>query len=241
MFSVKTLMMSAALAVAGSAMIAPDAAQAGVVVKSSGPSASTYPVGKKLDDNGRITLKTGDAVTVLANGTTRVIRGPGTHRVSARGSSRRGALRALTTQRSASRARVGASRGDDSAASMVNPNLWWIDVSKSGMMCVSDLAAVNMWRPGMEGASTYVFASATSTDHIHVNFPDGQMTTAWDAERMPLAEGTSYMITGPSGGEPQEMTFTTIEAPTENAEDLAVILIEKGCTAQLELLADALQ
>lgn len=240
MFSVKTLMFSAALSVVGLTAVAPEGAQAGVVVKSSGPSAGQFPVGKKVDDNGRITLKSGDKVTVLSNGTTRVISGPGTHRVSARGSSRRAAFRTLTQQRSASRARVGASRGD-STMSMTSPNLWWVDVSQSGTMCVSDLSAVRMWRPGMEGASTYVFASAISTDHIHVSFPDGQMTTAWDAERMPLTEGASYMITGPGDGAPQEMNFATIATPPATAEALAEVLIEKGCNAQLELLTETLK
>lgn len=239
MFSVKNLMMSAACVAAAGAMIMPEAADAGVVVKSSGPSASQFPVGKKVDDNGRITLKSGDKVTVLSNGSTRVISGPGTHRVSARGSSRRAAFRTLTQQRSASRARVGASRGD-TVMSMTSPNLWWVDVSKSGTMCVSDLSAVRMWRPGMEGASTYVFASGNSTDHIHVSFPDGQMTTAWDAARMPLTEGASYTITGPGDGEAQEMTFATIASPPETPEALAEVLIEKGCNAQLELLAETL-
>ena len=37
-------------ALAGAAMLAAGAANAGVVVKASGPSAGQYPVGKKLDD-----------------------------------------------------------------------------------------------------------------------------------------------------------------------------------------------
>ena len=65
----------AGLALAGAALALPLAAHAGVVVKSTGPSATRYPVGTKLEDTATITLKAGDVVTVLTAEGTRVIKG----------------------------------------------------------------------------------------------------------------------------------------------------------------------
>ena len=50
MSSVKNILAGAALSFSALGFLGSAPAQAGVVVKSSGPSAETYPVGKKLDD-----------------------------------------------------------------------------------------------------------------------------------------------------------------------------------------------
>ena len=237
MFSVRAIAIGLALAGAGLA----GAAQAGVVVKSSGPSAGQYPPGKKLDDNARITLKNGDSVTVLTTTGTRVIRGPGSHRVGERGASKRSTFAVLTRQRSSQRVRTGAVRGTGSGlAGLSSPNLWYVDISQSGRRCVAAPNAVRLWRPGGEGEATYVLANADSPDHVHVSFGEGETDTAWDADRMPLTEGASYTITGPDGGEPNAISFTVLEEVPDDPEDLAQRLIEKGCTTQLELLASAM-
>lgn len=59
MFSDKLKSRLTALALAGAALALPVAAMAGVVVKSTGPSSTKYPVGTKVDDNASITLKAG--------------------------------------------------------------------------------------------------------------------------------------------------------------------------------------
>ena len=215
------------------------AANAGVVIKSSGPSASQYPVGKKLDDAGRIVLKAGDSVTVLADGGTRVISGAGTHRVAERGISKRSTFAALTRERSKSRVRTGATRGQIGDETLSRSSIWYVDVSQSGTMCVSDMSAVRMWRPGREQDSTYVIASASSPEHVHVSFPKDVMIADWDAALMPLSDGAEFSITGP-GGEPVTLKFAQLEAMPETPEDMADALIAKGCTGQLELLASTL-
>ena len=76
MSSAKTVLAGAAATIAALGFIGSTPAQAGVVVKSSGPSAATYPVGRKLSDSSTITLRAGDSVTVLTDSGTRVITGP---------------------------------------------------------------------------------------------------------------------------------------------------------------------
>ena len=48
-----------------------------VVVKSLGPSAKAYPVGKTIPANAKITLQGGDVVTVLGPSAAKTLRGPG--------------------------------------------------------------------------------------------------------------------------------------------------------------------
>ncbi|MFZ1742969.1 MAG: hypothetical protein WAT93_08950, partial [Pontixanthobacter sp.] len=240
MFSAKAILKTAAFAGSAIAATLSGMATAGVVIKSSGPSASQYPVGSKVDDNGRITLKAGDSVTVMSNGGTREIQGAGTHSVAQRGISKRSTFAALTNQRANSRVRTGAARTAGGVASLVRDNIWDVDVTQSGAVCVLDLSAVRMWRPGREAASTYVIASSNSADHLHVSFPENVMVANWDAERMPLVEGAPYTITGPSNGEPVSVSFVKMADEPADPEQMAAALIEKGCTSQLELLATKL-
>ena len=58
-------------------------AQAGVVVAVSGPSAKTYPVGRKIGPSDKIVLQAGDTLTVLDEKGTRVLRGAGSFTLSA--------------------------------------------------------------------------------------------------------------------------------------------------------------
>ena len=236
MFSVRTI--SIGLALAGAAVAG--AVQAGVVVSASGPSAGQFPAGKKLDDNSSITLRDGDTVTVLTGGGTRVIKGAGVHRVSAAGESKRSTFAVLTRQRSASRVRTGAVRGTGPVAGAVerSPNLWYVDVSRAGTMCVASPDAVRLWRPGGDSAATYVLASGGKS--VEIAFAESARDVAWDSAAMPVTEGTRYSIAGPDGGSTNEINFVMLDSVPEEPEDLAARLIEKGCTNQLELLTAAM-
>lgn len=85
-----------------------------LIVQSTGPSAAQFPIGLSLDPAGRITLAAGDRVTVLDKSGTRVLTGPGTFSIAARGASRRSAYAALTNSRPTARVRTGAVRGASS-------------------------------------------------------------------------------------------------------------------------------
>jgi hypothetical protein len=239
MFSAKTLLTASALA--GAALAVTTAAQAGVVVKSSGPSAAQYPVGKKLDDADTVVLKDGDTLTVLTDGGTRILRGPGTQRVGARGVSKRAAFAMLTQQRSATRVRTGAVRGvvgGDTAP--MNPSLWNVDVSKAGKMCLTDSATIKFWRPDFTGERTWVLGSAVSDFHVHVKFDDGDSTASLSAEDLPLAENQTYHLSGPDGGPAQTIEFVVLDTVPDNPEDLAMTLMQNGCQNQLDLLSETM-
>ncbi|MCP5397521.1 MAG: hypothetical protein H6918_12495 [Sphingomonadaceae bacterium] len=237
MFSAKTRMKAIALAGAAFGLGLAGAAQAGVVVASSGPSASQYPKGKKLDDNDRIVLKDGDSVTILDAKGTRVLTGPGTRVVGTRGAPNRTKFAMLTRQRSATRARTGAIRGTEGA--LTNSNLWYVDTSISGTMCLADPSLVRLWRPTKEGVATYSI-TAPSGGTVNVLFDDGDTDAPWDTQLLPLSEDVEYTIRGPGGVPESKVSFALLESPPTEPEGLAAVLIEKGCTSQLDLLASAM-
>jgi len=214
-------------------------AQAGVVVASSGPSAKTYPVGKKLGAADSVVLKPGDTLTVLDEKGTRVLKGPGTISLAARtGADRSGAFALLTRQRSAQRVRTGAVRGDDTGE-VTRPNLWYVDVRQAGPMCLANPAEVRLWRPATEGEALYAIAPGGAKVSTKAAFGDGEMLTVWDLSQAPVADGARYVVAG-QDGKPTEITFRVLDTLPAAPEDLALKLIEKGCTAQLDVLSTAM-
>lgn len=240
MFSDSFRIRLSALALAGAAMVLPAAAMAGVVVKSTGPSASAYPVGKKIDDNASITLKAGDVITVLTSDGTRVIKGAGTFRVGDRPQVAADRFASLTRKRAATRVRTGAVR-DVNDEAVTNPSLWYVDVTRSGTVCLYDLATVRLWRPGTKGTSTYRMFNRETGAAVDVTFDEAVMIAALDPARLPIVEGAPYTITGPDNAASAQISFALLGEDYEAPDALAEALIAKGCTVQLEQLASSLE
>jgi len=240
MFSAKMKARMAGMALIGAAFAASATAMAGVVVKSSGPSASEYPVGTKLDDDSSITLQAGDTVTVLTSQGTRVMRGAGTFRVGERPRVTTARFAALTRKRAARSVRTGAVRTGGAALAPRNPNLWYVDVSASGTVCLYDFSVVRFWRPDSQGIATYTIAEAGSDATVDVTFDDKMGVAPLDPARMTLSEGTEYTITGPDGETVTSVTFVALPEEYERADQLAEALIDKQCNVQVDVMATRL-
>lgn len=228
----------AAIAAATCALL-PAAATAGVVVAASGPSAGSYPVGKKIGNSDRIVLRAGDTLTVLDGNGTRVLRGAGTYSLDQQaGPSQRGTFAVLTERRSAQRMRTGAVRGEDEGAPRHSPNLWYVDVAQPGKICLAGTERVRLWRGSTEGDATYLLRADAGGSHT-VTFADGDMLAPWDTRLLPVTNGAVFHIAGPAGGPDKELSFVVLDSVADEPEALAAQLIENGCTKQLELLSTA--
>jgi hypothetical protein len=229
---------SMALALAAASLTLPAAALAGVVVAASGPSANSFPAGKKIGDAERIVLRAGDSLTVLDGKGTRVLRGAGTYTLAQQaGPSRRSTFAVLTEQRSAARVRTGAVRGEDTGAVLSPTNLWYVDISKPGKTCLASTDRVRLWRGSAEGDASYTVRGASGGGQT-VEFSDGEVLAAWDVVALPVTAGSEYRVTGPDGD--GTMSFFVLPAVPEEPEDLAAELIANGCTRQLEILSSAM-
>jgi len=235
--STRTRILTAALA-AIAALAVPVAALAGVVVAASGPSATSFPVGKKIAGSERIVLRAGDSLTVLDGQGTRVLRGAGTFTLDQQaGPSRRSTFSVLTERRSAARMRTGAVRGEGDGQPVHSPNLWYVDVGQPGKVCLAATDRVRLWRPSTEGDATYSLRGEAGRIHT-VTFADGDMLAPWDTRVLPVSNGAVFYIAGP-GGPDKELSFVVLDSVAEEPEDLAAQLIENGCTKQLEVLSAA--
>lgn len=241
MFSDKFKVRVLGLALAGAAMSVSGAAAAGVVVKSTGPSAGTYPVGKKVADSSTITLRAGDKITVLVNGGTKVMQGPGTFRVGEGATRTRARFARLTRQGASNRARTGAVRGGKAGAKSM-PNLWLVNVAASGTTCLYDLENVRLWRPTSDEGATYTISQNGAEMTHEVNFVVTEDGRALDPEALKLSDGGTYTITGPSSeeapAEPVEVKIVALTETYRQPDALASALAENGCMGQLAALGD---
>lgn len=218
----------AAATLSGTALAGP------VVIRATGPSAKAYPAGRQLPDNAQLALKAGDMVMLLDARGTRTLSGPGSFPAVATGQragTAQTAARILANTGSSER-RGGAVRGGTPAAAETrSPNLWLVDLGKSGTVCVVDTNAVRMWRAGGDKAGAVTVSSGNQS--AMVNMAAGATIADWP-KSVPVMDGVEYAV-AVDGQAPTKVKFMVMPVPA-GLEDTASKLIAKGCDAQLDLL-----
>lgn len=242
MFSIKkTPMMSALVAIATLALPTGVALAETIVVKSGGPSAGSFPPGKKIADNSILTLKAGDMLTILDGRGTRMLKGPGTFNTSAAtgsASDTRTPLANLLGAQKIRRARTGAVRGGaDEGKAPRSPNLWYVDISQSSRVCVPDASNIQLWRPDLASALSVTAKDVKTGKTAVVPFDKGQFRTDWPAA-LPVGEGSQYQLSWAGLQKPINISFSLMDANSEGLESMASALISRGCEAQLNLLVE---
>lgn len=205
-----------------------------LVVRSSGPSAKSFPPGKRLPESSRISLKASDQLTVLDGRGTRIIRGPGTFTAGAP-TIGRVASAGPTVQR---RARIGAVRGVETGA-LRPPSIWHVDVARSSNFCVADASKVTLWRA--EAAEALILSIGGSGGRLkRLSWQPGSSTMAWPSD-LPVAEGAEYRLSWTGGATPTTLRFRSVPAKPAGLEDMAQTLIRNQCEAQLDLFIDTVK
>jgi hypothetical protein len=214
-----------------------------VVIRSTGPSAAAYPMGRKLPANASVALKPGDHVTVLDKAGTRVLSGPGTFAITGAVNRDVGAgtaLASLMARSGGQRTRTGAVRGEPMAGPVAAPapeSVWYVDVSKGGTVCIADPAQVVLWRPNREEDGTGKLAAPDGT-MADVAWRAGNALKLWPAASVPVTDGQTYRFVNPVG-QTVKITTRLLPAVPDDPMDVAGLLAERGCTAQLDLIAAA--
>jgi hypothetical protein len=211
-----------------------------IVIRSSGPSAKTFPAGKPLSDGQKIVLKSGDMLVVLDSRGTRTLSGAGSFTVgaSASGTAAPSTFAALIGNPGTRQVRTGAVRGTNTAQPRV-ASLWYLDTAKSGTVCLRDLSRATLWRASMTLPVTYTLTRVSDGKSVPVAFSAGQAVRSWPVADMPLVADADYRIAGPGLEKPTALRVTQIAGTTDAADEVAATLIGKGCTGQLDTLVEA--
>ncbi len=221
------------------ALTTASAALAGtIVIRSSGPSAKAYPVGRSLSDGSRVALKAGDTLVLLDAKGTRTLSGAGSFAVgsSARGAATSSAFAALIGNSGTRQVRTGAVRGTGAAAARV-ASLWYVDTSKSGTVCLKDMTRATLWRADMTKPVTMTLSHMGKS--VPLAFSAGQAVKTWPVADVPLMVGGDYRISGPGVAVPTTIRVAAFPSTSTAPDDVAGALIGQGCTAQLDALVEA--
>jgi hypothetical protein len=215
-------------------LVAASAAAADIlVVRSIGPSSASYPPGKRLPDNARLTLQAADQLMLLDGRGTRMLRGPGTFSA---GAPQQVASAQPVLQR---RARIGAVRGVEGGA-LRPPSLWHADIGQDETFCLADPSALTLWRRDTAAALPLTVTRVSDGAARQVVFEAGASTAPWPAD-LPPADGARYRLSRPDGTHPTQIAFRALGRTPSALQDLASSLIAAGCNAQLDLLVETVR
>lgn len=224
-------------ALAAAALLATATAAAAdiLVVRSTGPSKKSFPPGKRLPENARITLKTLDELVVLDGRGTRTIRGPGTFTAG------------VPQTRTASSApapgpriaRIGAVRGPGESEQRP-PSIWHVDVSRSSNICLGEPAKVTLWRAESAEAANLEVVRIRDGSSRKLEWESGASTLAWPDD-LAVADGDQFRLSWTPATPPTLLTFRILPAKPAGLEDMASSLIRNECTAQLDLLIETVR
>lgn len=233
------------ISVAAAALAMPGIAAAdALVVRASGPSAATYPVGRRLQPAERIVLRAGDRITIVGEGPSRTLAGPGNFPVRATSASNAGSANTLSRYLSASGTSIGRTGAVRSGTTATVPgrtrNLWSIDVEQSGARCILDTNDVTLFRSDMRADALMTIANAANpSETANIAFVAGQNFRAWPREALPIRAGVTYRVSG-AGAAPVDLTFVVLPNAPADAESAAGVLASNNCTAQLADLGEEL-
>jgi len=206
-----------------------------LIVRSTGPSAKSFPPGKRLAETARITLKASDAIVVLDRGGTRSLRGPGTFTVGAPAGIRT-ASAAPVQQR---RARIGAVRGVGSGETRA-PTIWHVDVAKSSNICIAPPSDVILWRADATKAMALNVTRAGDGSTRQLSWPAGTSTLGWPAD-LPIADGQEFRLSWSGAAAPTLLRFRTLARRPNGPDELASTLMGNQCEAQLDLFIETMK
>jgi hypothetical protein len=131
------------------------------------------------------------------------------------------------------RGRFGALRAVEVAH---NPSIWDINASEGGKICVTDASKLQLWRPDTESAATIQIRSPDGKSQ-QLTWAAGSALAAWPAA-LPVKNGASYQLEWPDTGEKSSLDIVTTPGAPTDLVGAAQVLIEHGCTKQLDLLVD---
>jgi len=232
--STKSAARIAAAGVAALTLINVSAAYAGTIVVKS--TAKSYPPGKAIADNSKVSLKAGEIVTILDGRGTRVLKGPGVFSTTA-STGTSSSIGALLNNTGTRQVRTGAVRGTGTSSDTRPPNLWMIDATKSGSVCYAGGATLSLWSPKKEQASTMTVTRLSDGKAVRLNLVAGQSVKVWPVTDLPVADGGSFRISG-AAAQPATVRFIALGPNPQGLEGTAAALIKAGCASQLDLLVE---
>ncbi len=195
-----------------------------LVLRSNGPIARRLPAGSLLPGTRPIRLAAGDTLELLGETGTWTWRGPGDFPRTAAAAQSASKMATPDSRRE----RLGGTRTGRGSP----PYLWMVDVATSGTVCVLAGVTPLLWRMEAENADVAALVGPNGVA-AEVAWAPGQAAVAWP-ETVPVVDGASYRLT--AGSATTSLVIRLVDTAPTSAPQAGLILLEKGCDAQMALL-----
>ena len=119
-----------------------------------------------------------------------------------------------------------------------NPNMWFVDVTKSANICVANPAAITVWRKDSEAATTVNVSGPGGTTGT-IDMAAGKAEGQWPSS-VPVTDGGSYQLSWAGAKSPTALKFLVVSPTAATPDALAQTLISKGCNMQLDMMLAAM-
>ena len=223
--------------------IAPAQGQA-IVVHATGPSAWSFPVGKRLPAAATITLRAGDIITVLDKVSTRILSGSGTFRLDSAIVRDNGVISQLSRAlKNSAILRTGAVRGIAPADVVQDPvltTIWLADIDEGGKVCVPKNSNLYLWRRDSSTRRSERLGKAVGGGVVQLQWPMGSAVVVWPTNTVPMQGGHFYRLTDvtklPKSVDIELVALNSAVLP-KDAVGLGALLFDNGCQAQFDALA----
>jgi hypothetical protein len=220
---------------------APGRANDLVVIASSDPSVE---LGAVIDGSRSMSVAANASVVLVSSaGRTIKVTGPfhGAPDVSDSGSEGRltESLSRLIATDTASTTKLAASRGGAKTAPANRPDIWGIDVARTGNYCLRpDRAVMLWWDAARSGAIVSISRAGHTSSGVRIRWPSGKRHHSWPAE-LALSDHATYVARFRSNDSGEELV--TIMMPNLDTDaHRAAWMSEHGCTLQALKVLDAL-
>ena len=221
------------------------AAQAqSLVVRSTGPSATQFPIGRVLASNASVTLGDRDRLMVLDKSGSRILMGPGSFTLDGKVTHDQDALirmRKLLDYDGPHRIRMsGGVRGGAAATGnnfeKVPRSIWSVDVSKGGTYCAVKGAPLTLWRRNTDHQESWKVTLASDGSMAMVVFKQGESSAPWP-DHFTITHGGHYTFTRQRANVP--VTIHVLDPSGSDPVEYASQLARENCLAQFNILAEA--
>jgi hypothetical protein len=130
------------------------------------------------------------------------------------------------------RSRTGAVRGGDPAEIARPSNLWQVDVTRSGPVCVREGQPITFWRANAASAAELSITNPEGVA-IGLQWAAGQQSLTLPAE-VQLGVGRSYQLSWTGGRAPTQIEIRRLPADPSERDAVAEALMREQCRAQLD-------
>ena len=116
-------------------------------------------------------------------------------------------------------------------------SVWYVDVTKGGSYCVVNPSSLILWRPNRDRDASAKLTSAAGKSAA-IAWKKGSSVLPWPTAQLPVSDGASYTFSDPVGPSVKITTRLLGTLPADEIE-IAGMLGDRGCHAQLDVLANA--